>query len=214
MATSPPSYSTFSPYPSYPQPKHAQHPSFRSRKSSTIIPIVEPTVSEPPPPALPEHMRGPELQRTLSNSSTVSAAEEGEATPLPPDAEDEHAKWYDGPVFVAGVKLAGLFLVFTAVLVATFYWGIPRVDKSVFLLYLCWMVLIACRVDRPALKLPRSFADLQALKWVLFILHNTWLIFTSQCIVPEIQTPLSSAYPCLWRRHLSVVCTLNISRQG
>jgi hypothetical protein len=69
------------------------------------------------------------LQRTFSNDSSA-AAEEGEAVPLVEGIVGEtQDKWHQGPVFVAGVKLAGLFVVFTAVLVATFYWGIPRVDE-------------------------------------------------------------------------------------
>jgi hypothetical protein len=68
---------------------------------------------------------GVPLERTGSNSS--SAAEEGEATPLLGDGAVV-GRWYEGPMFVAGVKLSLLFVVFTAVLAGTFYFGMPKLD--------------------------------------------------------------------------------------
>ena len=65
------------------------------------------------------------LERRGSNSS--SAAEEGEATPLLGD-DVAARKWYEGPMFVAGVKLSLLFFVFTAVVAGTFYFGMPKLD--------------------------------------------------------------------------------------
>lgn len=66
-----------------------------------------------------------ELERRNSNSS--SAAEEGEATPLLGEGEDGkiEVKWYEGPLLVAGVKFSLLFIVFTAILGGTFYFGLP-----------------------------------------------------------------------------------------
>lgn len=87
-----------------------------------------------------------------SSDSDFSLAEEGEATPLIGNDDDGvvAGKWYTGPLFITGVKLAVLFMLFTAVLVGTFYWGIPALDPE----------------DKGILKLPRSFEDLQNLKWV------------------------------------------------
>lgn len=73
--------------------------------------------------AIPPYMHG--LERRNSNSS--SAAEEGEATPLLGEGEDGkiEVKWYEGPLLVAGVKFSLLFIVFTAILGGTFYFGLP-----------------------------------------------------------------------------------------
>lgn len=64
--------------------------------------------------------------------SDMSAAEEGEATPLlrseGNEGEEGEVKWYQGPVFMAGVKLSVLFLVFAGVVFGTFYYGMPAVD--------------------------------------------------------------------------------------
>ncbi|WVR07671.1 hypothetical protein IAU60_004713 [Kwoniella sp. DSM 27419] len=100
--------------------------------------------------ALPLHMRQNMLSRTPSNSSTASdrLAEEGEATPLLANQEEGSTrKWWKGPIALAGLKFALLFLVFTAVVVGTFYFCLPKMDPE----------------DKGLLKLPRSFADLQAL---------------------------------------------------
>jgi len=93
-----------------------------------------------------------------SSDSEWSAAEEGEATPLIGNDVDGSVagKWYTGPLFVTGVKLAVLFMVFTSVVVGTFYWGIPTLDPE----------------DRAVLKLPRSFEDLQNLKSVCDCIHD------------------------------------------
>lgn len=98
-------------------------------------------------------------QERRSSDSDFSLAEEGEATPLIGSDEDGSVagKWYTGPLFVTGVKLAGLFMVFTAILLGTFYWGIPTLDPE----------------DRSVLKLPRSFEDLQNLKWVQLLSELT-----------------------------------------
>ncbi|WVO12526.1 hypothetical protein L204_100126 [Cryptococcus depauperatus] len=96
---------------------------------------------------IPPHMCSYTLSRTLSDVSSL--AEEGEATPLLSSGEDDgnHGKWYKGPLFKATVKLVILFTIFTAIVVGTFYWGMPKLDAE----------------DRGAIKLPKSFADLQAL---------------------------------------------------
>lgn len=96
----------------------------------------------PVPPSLRRERR--------SSDSDFSLAEEGEATPLIGNDDDGSVagKWYTGPLFVTGVKLAVLFMVFTSIVVGTFYWGIPTLDPE----------------DRAVLKLPRSFEDLQNLK--------------------------------------------------
>lgn len=123
--------------------------------SSLSLPINSTTSAETvPEPAIPRSMR-PDLQsqrERKSSDSDFSLAEEGEATPLIGSDDDGSVagKWYTGPLFVTGVKLAGLFMIFTAVLVATFYWGIPALDPE----------------DKGVLKLPRSFEDLQNLKCV------------------------------------------------
>jgi hypothetical protein len=62
----------------------------------------------------------------------MSAAEEGEATPLmASNPVLGEGTWYQGPLFTAGVKLALLFMVFGAVVVGTFYYGLPGVDPLV-----------------------------------------------------------------------------------
>jgi hypothetical protein len=65
--------------------------------------------------------------------SDISLAEQGEATPLLAEAEGERGeeevnRWYQGPLFTAGVKLGLLFLAFAAVVAGTFYYGMPAVD--------------------------------------------------------------------------------------
>lgn len=37
-------------------------------------------------------------------------------------------KWYTGPLFITGVKLLILFVVFTGIVVGTFWYGIPKLD--------------------------------------------------------------------------------------
>ncbi|WVQ84413.1 hypothetical protein IAT38_006565 [Cryptococcus sp. DSM 104549] len=101
--------------------------------------------------ALPFHMRNNTLERCPSSSSSLAEAEEGEATPLLSSPDENgvrrRGKWYQGPLFVAAVQLGVLFAIFTLIVVGTFYWGMPKLDKE----------------DRDAVKLPKSFADLQAL---------------------------------------------------
>ncbi|WWC64564.1 uncharacterized protein I303_107175 [Kwoniella dejecticola CBS 10117] len=65
-------------------------------------------------------------------------------------------KWYKGPYFVTAVKFSILFTIFTVVVVCTFYFGMPKLDEE----------------DKGVVKLPRSFADLQALN-TLFQKYKT-----------------------------------------
>lgn len=103
-------------------------------------------------PGSVKHERNETLERRVSSES--ARPEEGENTPLL--GREAKGKWYQGPLFVAGVKLAVLFVVFTAVLVATFWLGMPTLDPE----------------DKGTVKLPRSFADLQALKCAPELLHR------------------------------------------
>lgn len=41
---------------------------------------------------------------------------------------EAQGEWYEGPLLVAGVKLALLFIAFVAVVAGTFYYGMPPVD--------------------------------------------------------------------------------------
>lgn len=68
--------------------------------------------------------------------SDISLAEEGEGTPLMAERNQEvdDTRWYQGPVFRAGVKLAILFAIFATVVFGTFYYGLPGVDPYVPLL--------------------------------------------------------------------------------
>jgi hypothetical protein len=52
--------------------------------------------------------------------------EDGEAV-----EQEQDGSWYEGPLFVAGVKLALLFMLFMAVVVGTFWFGMPPVDPYV-----------------------------------------------------------------------------------
>lgn len=114
------------------------------RDSLRSLPSNTPNIPARSP--IPPSMRN----ERKSSDSDFSLAEEGEATPLIGSDDDGSVagKWYTGPLFVAGVKLAVLFMLFTAVLVGTFYWGVPALDPK----------------DKGVLKLPRSFEDLQNLK--------------------------------------------------
>lgn len=119
--------------------------SISNSPNNTFSPLPTPTFNQmvsPLPPSLRKERR--------SSDSDFSLAEEGEATPLIGNDEDGSVagKWYTGPLFITGVKLAVLFVVFTSIVVGTFYWGIPTLDPE----------------DRAILKLPRSFEDLQNLK--------------------------------------------------
>lgn len=74
------------------------------------------------------------MSRRSSFDSDASLAEEGEATPLlqvhrdHAELGDQQEKWYRGPLFAAGVKLALLFAIFAVVVAGTFYYGMPAVD--------------------------------------------------------------------------------------
>ncbi|WVR00166.1 hypothetical protein IAU59_007308 [Kwoniella sp. CBS 9459] len=160
-------------------------PSDGSQTQITPLPSPSAAGTPPSPPAatsqsqasaLPAHIRSNFLSRTSSNSSSVSdmdnasvrMAEEGESTPLlfanhdsnidnaghddhehhcAGEGEREIVKWYRRPLVLAAVKFAILFVVFTAIVVGTFYFCLPKMDQG----------------DKAVLKLPRSFADLQAL---------------------------------------------------
>ncbi|TYJ58825.1 hypothetical protein B9479_000257 [Cryptococcus floricola] len=100
--------------------------------------------------AIPFHMRSTSVPLSRTSSNASSLAEEGEGTPLLSSQDEDggyKGKWYQGPLFVAAVKLGILFAVFTLVVVGTFYFGMPKMDPE----------------DKGAVKLPRSFADIQAL---------------------------------------------------
>lgn len=43
-------------------------------------------------------------------------------------------KWYQGPIFVAGVKFVILFAIFTSIVGESFYFGIPHLDPYVYVL--------------------------------------------------------------------------------
>jgi hypothetical protein len=67
--------------------------------------------------------------------SDLSLAEEGEGTPLMAERREvDESRWFQGPVFKAGVKLAVLFAIFAGVVFGTFYYGLPGVDPYVPLL--------------------------------------------------------------------------------
>ena len=120
------------------------HPSSSSSSSSSysspIIPSTPRQTSTPatpvpfyvvssPAPSLPDHtsrgqIRNNKLERAPSNSSI---AEQGEGTPLLGDPEDA-GKWYEGPLFVTGVKFCIIFAVFTAVVAGMFWFGTPTLD--------------------------------------------------------------------------------------
>ena len=197
--SSPPSYSTMALAHPYPQPLQ---PTFRHRKSATIIPItsstsavfdtsITPTTSPDLLPNLPlpsadmpqrserssvlafhtvdarnisTHVRHDSLERRDSRNS--SAAEEGEATPLLAEQNGEHVKgkWYQGPLVGTAIKFSVLFVIFTAVVAGTFWFGTPKLEPSVPYWFILKSVLILSSEDGKVIKLPRSFADLQALK--------------------------------------------------
>ncbi|TXT05946.1 hypothetical protein VHUM_03707 [Vanrija humicola] len=100
---------------------------------------------QPPARRSARFQRGLQIDRPSSRASSVSLAEEGEAAPLIEDGPP--SRWYHGPMMVATIKLSVLFAVFSILVLGTFWFGMPKVSDE----------------DRPALKLPRSFADIQAL---------------------------------------------------
>ncbi|WVF72975.1 hypothetical protein IAT40_007793 [Kwoniella sp. CBS 6097] len=156
-----------------------EHSQSTSQSQSSLSSPSGAGTGGPPAPSfsLPAHIRSNILSRIPSNSSIVSAsdmdnasvrmAEEGESTPLlmanhdsninPNSDGSEHncqegeremvTKWYKKPLVIAAFKFAILFVVFTAIVVGTFYFCLPKMDEG----------------DKAVLKLPRSFADLQAL---------------------------------------------------
>jgi hypothetical protein len=92
------------------------------------------------------------MSRTPSAEPVQVLGEEaGESVPLLSRHGADGGKWYRGPLFMTGVKLSVLFALFSALVLGTFWFGMPKVEPE----------------DRPALKLPRSFADLQGLNALL-----------------------------------------------
>jgi len=79
---------------------------------------------------IPEHVIH-ESRRERRNSSTSFAAEEGEATPLLAEHNGTEAKgkWFEGPLFVTAIKFSVLFILFTVVVVGTFWFGLPRIER-------------------------------------------------------------------------------------
>ncbi|CAD6577979.1 MAG: hypothetical protein TREMPRED_002076 [Tremellales sp. Tagirdzhanova-0007] len=109
-------------------------------------------ISSPPSFYSVDILKEPEYSRASSDRlelSDSSSAEEGEAAPLLAERHGAGGveKWYEGPLFVTGVKLSLLFIIFTGLVVGTFWFGMPKLDPE----------------DRGTMKIPRSFADLQAL---------------------------------------------------
>ena len=93
----------------------------------------------------PEDLRASARRPDLSDPSL---AEEGEATPL---LAGQHGieggdKWYEGPLFVTGVKFSLLFIIFTGIVVGTFWFGMPKLDPFAFLTL--WPMLILIDVGR------------------------------------------------------------------
>jgi hypothetical protein len=61
-----------------------------------------------------------------ANGSATTPATEG--TPLIADNGPDSGRWYQGPVFVAGVKLSILFACFSTLVLGTFWFGMPPLD--------------------------------------------------------------------------------------
>lgn len=87
-----------------------------------------------PPPHLARLLNEP-ISRPYSPSARL--AESGgalagdppqEHSSLFPDRHGPSARWYHGPLFQAGVKLAILFAVFSSLCVLTFWFGMPKVE--------------------------------------------------------------------------------------
>ena len=76
---------------------------------------------------LPAYLKEHTLERRYSNSS--SAAEEGEGTETTLLlGNGDKLKWWQTPLFVASFRLSILFLIFTAVVAGTFWFGLPQID--------------------------------------------------------------------------------------
>ena len=126
-------------------------------------------ISSPPSFYSVDILKEPEYSRASSDRlelSDSSSAEEGEAAPLLAERHGAGGveKWYEGPLFVTGVKLSLLFIIFTGLVVGTFWFGMPKLDPFAFLTLLVESQADGRREDRGTMKIPRSFADLQALK--------------------------------------------------
>jgi hypothetical protein len=65
--------------------------------------------------------RGSRSSSSRSSTSGDESADDEEKLPPVP--------WHQTPLFVAGVKLGILFLLFTAVLAGTLYFGVPRLER-------------------------------------------------------------------------------------
>ena len=67
------------------------------------------------------------------------------------------------------LKMAAIFFISTAVLGATLWLALPTLEEYVFVVVSTWTVLHAfySSDDRPYLKIPKTFAELQALNALL-----------------------------------------------
>jgi hypothetical protein len=121
-------------------------PSFRTVEPSS------PTLSDSSMPCTPRTLGapGPASRRASEVSSIVAIQDDNDDESTPLLGGGEEVKWYQGPLFMAGIKFVVLFVAFTALVAGTFWFGIPKLDQK----------------DREVIKLPRNFADLQALKCV------------------------------------------------
>lgn len=69
------------------------------------------------------------MERSVSVSSAASAeGEAGESVPLLRANGPDSGRWYRGPLFMTGVKLSVLFAVFSALVLGTFWFGMPKVE--------------------------------------------------------------------------------------
>ncbi|BEI86927.1 hypothetical protein CcaverHIS002_0702730 [Cutaneotrichosporon cavernicola] len=128
------------------EPPRSPSPARSERSLHSLGPIgVHPCETEPS--GLPRYYA---MSRTPSADAPLGE-EAGESVPLLSRHGADGGKWYRGPLFMTGVKLSILFAVFSALVLGTFWFGMPNVEPE----------------DRPALKLPRSFADLQGLNALL-----------------------------------------------
>ena len=79
---------------------------------------------------IPSHVRELSLDQRSSNGSGL--AEEGEAETSETTTllgKGEKPKWYRQPLVEAGIKFSVLFLIFTAVVVGTFWFCLPVIAE-------------------------------------------------------------------------------------
>ncbi|CAK9782374.1 unnamed protein product [Cutaneotrichosporon oleaginosum] len=123
-----------------------------ARSVHSLMPIgVHPCEVEPSSSGVLPRYYAMSRSPSTSEPAPVMAEDAGESVPLLSRNGPDSGKWYRGPLFMTGVKLSVLFAVFSALVLGTFWFGMPKVEPE----------------DRPALKLPRSFADLQGLNALL-----------------------------------------------